>query len=384
MTQTSRSHTESVSSGLPSLQHKATGRPYPNKTRPLASGPRKFGYAIVGLGGYAVNQILPAFADCQHARLAALVSGSQEKMRRLGKQYGIEENHLYSYEDYDRIAEDPDIDAVYIILPNSLHAEFTIRAFEAGKHVLCEKPMAVTLEECQRMIAAGKKAGKELMIGYRCHFDPLTHKAMAIARGHDLGALRMLKTTISHMLDPADPLGQWRLNAKLSGGGSLMDIGIYGINASRYLLNDEPVEVRASFAPKEKSLFKEVESTILWTMFYRSGVISEGSSSYDACMTSHFSLIGEKAFLDLDPATSYWANKVSLRQSGYTQTWSASMFDIEKLNQFSAQLDYLPISIAKGKLETATAEEGMQDIRLIQAIYESARSGRAVATDWSR
>ncbi len=357
-------------------------RPYPNLLRPLSDKKRKFGYAIVGLGKYAVNQILPAFAECEHARLAALVSGDIEKARRLGNHYGIEESHLYTYDNFDKIAQDPDVDAVYIILPNSLHADFTIRSFRAGKHVMCEKPMALNAEECQRMIDAGKKAGKELMIGYRCHFDPITHKAVALARSGVIGTPQIITTDNGDNTDPTDPTYQWRLTRSLSGGGALMDLGIYGINGSRYMLNEDPVEVQATIMPPTDPMFRQIDETIVWIMRYRSGAVAHGSASFNVNAMSRFNLQGTKGSMRMDPATSYWCNTVSLCKTGDTQTWSTPMFTINELNQFSAQLDHLPISIANGTRVAATGEEGMQDVRLIQAIYKAAHSGRPVSTDW--
>ncbi|MXV35886.1 MULTISPECIES: Gfo/Idh/MocA family protein [unclassified Saccharibacter] len=360
------------------------GRPFPNLLRPLANGPRKFGYAVVGLGKYAINQILPAFAECQHARLTALVSGDATKARRIGKQYGISESNLYSYSDFDKIAQNPDVDAVYIILPNALHADFAVRAFRAGKHVMCEKPMATSVEDCQRMIDAGKRANKELMIGYRCHFDPITNKAISLARSGAIGKPQIITTDNNDLgADTTDPTTHWRLTRALSGGGSLMDLGIYGVNGSRYMMNDDPIEVRAMIAPNSSPVFSQVEDIITWQFRYRSGAIAHGSSSFTTYSTTRFCLQGDKGTLLMDPATSYWSNRVSLCKSGDIETWSTPMFTIDALNQFSAQLDHLPISIAKGTRVLATGEEGMQDVRLLQAIYKAAHTGRPVATDWS-
>ncbi|MBA5726962.1 Gfo/Idh/MocA family protein [Bombella mellum] len=357
-------------------------RPYPNLLRPLNDGPRKFGYAIVGLGKYAVNQILPAFAECEYAKVTALVSGDLDKARRLGQHYGIDESHLYTYDNFDKIAQDPEVDAVYIILPNSLHADFTERAFRAGKHVLCEKPMAVTVEECQRMIAAGKKAGKKLMIGYRCHFDPVTQKAIELARS-SIGKPQIITTDNGDNTDPTDPTYQWRLTRSLSGGGALMDLGIYGVNGSRYMLNEDPIEVQATIMPPSDPMFREIDETIVWIMKYRSGAVAHGSASFNVNAMSRFNLQGTDASLRMDPATSYWCNSVSHCTSGDTHTWSTPMFTIPALNQFSAQLDHLAISVANNTPLAATGEEGMQDVRLIQAMYQSANSGsRPVSTDW--
>lgn len=360
------------------------GRPYPNLLRPTATGPRKFGYAIVGLGKYAINQILPAFEECQHARLTALVSGDMTKARRVGKQYGIKESHLYSYDNFDKIAQNPDVDAVYIILPNALHADFTVRAFRAGKHVMCEKPMATSVEDCQRMIDAGKRAKKELMIGYRCHFDPITHKAISLARSGAIGKPQIITTDNNDMgADTTDPTTHWRLTRDLSGGGSLMDLGIYGVNGSRYMMDEDPIEVRAMIAPNSNPVFKQVEDIITWMMRYRSGGVAHGSSSFSTNAVTRFCLQGDKGSLLLDPATSYWSNRVNLCKSGDIHTWSTPMFTIDGLNQFSAQLDHLPECITKGKRVAATGEEGMQDVRLLLAIYKSAHTSRPVATDWS-
>ncbi|MXV43514.1 Gfo/Idh/MocA family oxidoreductase [Saccharibacter sp. 17.LH.SD] len=372
------------SMGFPPPPAGLGGRPFPNVLRPLATGPRKFGYAIVGLGKYAINQILPAFAECQHARLVALVSGDQEKARRLGSQYGLEESNLYSYENFDQIAKNPDVDAVYIILPNALHADFAVRAFKAGKHVMCEKPMATSVEDCQRMIDAAKHAKKELMVGYRCHFDPITNKTISLARSGAIGKPQIVTTDNNDLgADTTDPTTHWRLTRALSGGGSLMDLGIYGVNGARYLMDEDPVEVRAMIVPNPSPRFSQVEDTITWMMRYRSGGVAHGSSSFTTHAVTRFCLQGEKGSLLLDPATSYWSNRVNLIKTGDIHTWSTPMFTIEALNQFSAQLDHLPISLEKGTRVAATGEEGMQDVRLIQAIYESAHTGRPVATDWS-
>jgi predicted dehydrogenase len=202
---------------------------------------RKMGYAIMGLGTYA-DVILPRFAECRHSRVTALVSGSIEKARRYAAQYGVPDRGLYTYDTFDSIRDNPEVDIVYVILPNGLHHEYTLRAAAAGKHVMCEKPMANTAAEAEAMIAACRAADRKLMIGYRSHFEPNNREAIRVARSGELGALRIV--TAETGFNIGDPT-QWRLNRALAGGGSMMDIGIYSLQAARYLTGEEPVSVSA-------------------------------------------------------------------------------------------------------------------------------------------
>jgi hypothetical protein len=210
---------------------------------------RSVGYAVVGLGKLSLGQILPALKATKNAHLAALVSGKPEKARKVAAQYGLPESAIYTYENFDSIAKNPDVQVVYVVLPNAMHADFTIRAFKAGKHVLCEKPMAVKLEECERMIAAGKAAKRQLMIAYRCQYEPVNVTAMQMMRKGAVGTPRLVNAVMGKQTDLSDPSDVWRLDRTMSGGGALADMGIYGINATRYLLAEEPVDVRAWPAP---------------------------------------------------------------------------------------------------------------------------------------
>ncbi|MFT8737043.1 MAG: Gfo/Idh/MocA family oxidoreductase [Zymomonas mobilis] len=358
------------------------GRPMPYAIRPMPED-RRFGYAIVGLGKYALNQILPGFAGCQHSRIEALVSGNAEKAKIVAAEYGVDPRKIYDYSNFDKIAKDPKIDAVYIILPNSLHAEFAVRAFKAGKHVMCEKPMATSVADCQRMIDAAKAANKKLMIGYRCHYDPMNRAAVKLIRENQLGKVGMVTTDNSDVMDQNDPAQQWRLRRELAGGGSLMDIGIYGLNGTRYLMGEEPIEVRAyTYSDPNDERFVEVEDRIIWQMRFRSGALSHGASSYSTTTTSRFSVQGDKAVLLMDPATGYYQNLISVQTPGHANQSMMPQFVMPANNQFSAQLDHLAEAVINNKPVRSPGEEGMQDVRLIQAIYEAARTGRPVSTDW--
>jgi glucose-fructose oxidoreductase len=242
---------------------------------------KKLGWAIVGLGRLAVNQILPALARCEKTRVTALVSGRPEKARRLAQVYGVDPKAIYSYDSYEDMARNPAIDAVYVVLPNSMHAEYTIRALKAGKHVLCEKPMANTPEECEQMIAAARAASRKLMIAYRLRYEPFNQKLIQIARDTaEMGPTRIITAEAGFSIgDPA----QWRLKKKMAGGGSLMDIGIYALQAARYLSGEEPVAVEAmTHTTPGDPRFAEVEENVTFQLRFPSGILANCASSYGA------------------------------------------------------------------------------------------------------
>ena len=223
------------------------------------------GFAVVGLGKLSLGQIVPGFRNCRSARLTALVSGHADKANRIAAEQHLPAGSVYSYADFDRIAADPRIDVVYIVLPNFMHAEYTIRALKAGKHVLCEKPMATTVADAEAMVAAAKAANRKLMIAYRCHTEPLNVEAMRRVRSGELGKSRLVITKMVRQSNLNDPSDAWRLDMTKSGGGALADMGIYGINGARYLLNEEPVEVRATArTDRGDPRFKTVEDFYSW------------------------------------------------------------------------------------------------------------------------
>lgn len=344
-----------------------------------AAPERKLGYAIVGLGYYALEVILPQFANCRSSRVAALVSGDPAKAKRVAAQYGVPERSIYDYAGFDRIGNNPDVDIVYVILPNSMHAEYTIRAFKAGKHVLCEKPMAVSPEECEQMIAAGKAASRKLMIAYRCHYEPLNLAAMRLMRAGGLGKPRIVHANMGKQTTLSDPADAWRLDMAMSGGGALADMGIYGINATRYLLNEEPIEVRA-WARTDRSdpRFKTVEDLIAWQMRFPSGAIGEGSSSFSQPGTMAYQVVGEDRRLVADPGCFYNGNRLSLIGGA-----SDTPPPIVEIDQFAREMDWMA-DVARGTAPLVSpGEEGLQDIRLMHAMLRSvAHGGTTMPTDW--
>ncbi|NWK94473.1 glucose-fructose oxidoreductase [Sphingobium lactosutens] len=332
---------------------------------------RRIGYAVVGLGSYATRQIMPNFAGCDHARLVALVSGTPAKLEQYGAQYGIPSTHRYSYADFDRIRDNPDIDAVYVVLPNSLHAEYSIRAAQAGKHVMCEKPMAVSAAECEAMIAACRKAGKKLMIGYRSRFEPYNRLAIDLARGGHVGPTRFITAEHGFPIRP----DQWRLDRPLSGGGSMMDIGIYSLNAARYLTGEEPVEVSAiESTDRNDPRFRTVEDRLSFTLRFPSGIVANCISSYSSSHNG-YRVIGTEGWIDMEPATPYSGQTMTIRKDGVT---APRTLPAPAKNQFAGQLDHLAECILNNRTPIVAGQEGLADLRVIEAIYRSAAERTSV------
>ncbi len=357
----------------------AVGRPDPSLgTPPPQPEGRQLGFAVVGLGKLALGEILDAFAAARRAKLVALVSGNRAKAQRVAAQYGVPGDAIYDYSGFDRIAQDPRIDVVYIVLPNALHAEYAIRAFRAGKHVLCEKPLATTVADCEAMIAAGRAAGRKLMTAYRCQFEPHNLQAMRLLRRGELGDIRIVSADIGRSTDPRDPADQWRLNRALAGSGSLFDIGIYALNAARFLLNEEPVEVSARLhADPDDPRFREVEDVVAWQMRFPSGALFHGSTSYSYAFTNSIQVIGTRGLMTFDPSMEYHAFRLRVRAGGNDRVIQWSPID-----QFAREIDHLCAAIQDDVPVVADGEEGLQDVRLMLAILEAGRTGRPVRTDW--
>lgn len=332
---------------------------------------KKLGWAIVGLGSLSIHQILPAFAKCEKSKVVALVSGHPDKANKLAQRYGVDSKNIYNYENYDSLKNNPEIDVIYIVLPNGMHAEYTVRGLQAGKHVLTEKPMANSPAECQQMIDTARKADRKLMVAYRCRYEPYNQEAIRIARSHELGATQMI------LADAGFPIGdpnQWRLNKKMAGGGSLMDIGIYALNASRYLTGEEPKEVNAMiYSTPGDPRFREVEEHVTFQLRFPSGVLANCTSSYGYFQQSHYRVMGTEARLCLDPAT--WYNGLRL----WTERGNIiEQHDLTEVDHFAAEMDHMSDCVQENKQPLTPGEEGLRDLTIMQAIYEAARSQKTI------
>jgi predicted dehydrogenase len=348
----------------------------PEKTEPPADPmSERVGIAIVGLGRIAVNEMLPAFAQSKHAKPVALVSGDRAKALKIARQYNIPESAVLDYKDVDKLANMPEVQGVYIALPNSMHAEYTVRAARAGKHVLCEKPMANSVAECQQMIDACRKAGKKLMIAYRSQYEPMDRALVKMIRDKKLGALKEFSSVNSqNMGDPQ----HWRLKRALAGGGALPDVGLYCINAARFLSGEEPVEVIGNtWSTPGDARFKEVEESCQFILRFPSGFIASCSTSYAAHKSQFFRLNGSDAWAEMDPAYAYHGLKLKVSRvvDGKEQ---ASDIQVEEKNQFAAEMDHFAQCVQQNKDVHTPGEEGLQDQRIMEAIYESARIHKPV------
>jgi len=332
---------------------------------------KKLGWAVVGLGSLAINQILPAFAKCEKSKVVAFVSGHPDKAHKLALRYGVSSKNIYNYENYDSIKDNPEVDVIYIVLPNGMHAEYTVRGLQAGKHVLSEKPMANAPAECQQMIDAAKKADRKLMVAYRCRYETYNREAIRIARSGELGPTQMILADTGFAI--GDP-SQWRLNKKLAGGGSMMDIGIYALNASRYLSGEEPTEVNAMlYSTPNDPRFKEVEEHVTFQLRFPSGILANCTSSYGYFHQSHFRVMGTDARLCMDPATWYSGLRMWIERGNTIEEKELPVVD-----HFASEMDHMSDCVMQNKQPLTPGEEGLHDITLIHAVYESARNGKTV------
>ena len=328
---------------------------------------RKVRYAVVGLGHIAQIAVLPAFRNAENSELFALVSSDSDKLEKLGKKYSLE--HLYSYEDYSRALSN--VDAVYLALPNHLHREYTVRAAAAGVHVLCEKPMAVTSEDCRAMIEAAQQNHAKLMIAYRLHFEAGNLEAIRVARSGKLGELRIFTSEFGQQVANENV----RVSEPVTrGGGPVYDMGVYCINAARYLFGSEPTEVLAVTGNNGDERFQRVEEMTSVVMRFPEERHATFTCSFGAVDIGRYALIGTKGVLRADPAYEYaMAIKHQLTVGEKTKTHT-----FPKRDQFAAQLVYFSDCVLKDKEPEPSGLEGLADVRIVEAIYESARMKRAI------
>jgi len=351
--------TGSVAAGVlafgQALSSFTTGSPNPGK---------KLGVALVGLGYYSFGQLGPALKHTQNCYLAGIVTGTPSKAVDWAKRYNIPQKNIYNYEDFDEIARNPDIDIVYVVLPVFLHKEFTIRAAKAGKHVICEKPMALNAMECKEMITACKGAGRLLSIGYRLHFEPHNMEVMRLGQQHIFGKVTKIDTGNGFTYG-GDP-NAWRLKKALAGGGGLMDMGIYSIQGARYTLGQEPVAVKATQEKTKPELFKEVDETVFWELEFPGRFKTTGKSSYNHNW-SYLKVEEEHGKFELGPAYGY---------GGIDGSVNGKAMPYPQIIQQAAQMDDFASSINQNKQSRVSGEEGLKDMKVVDAIYRSLDSGR--------
>jgi glucose-fructose oxidoreductase len=328
---------------------------------------RKLGVALLGLGRYSSGQLGPALRETKLCYLAGVVTGHPEKGREWAATYGLKKQNIYSYDNFDQIANNPEIDIVYVVTPPALHPEFTIRAAKAGKHVISEKPMATSVTDCDQMIAACKAAKVKLGIGYRLHYDLYHRELMRLAREQDFGAFMKMTG------DRGFVFGQraWRIDKKLAGGGPMMDLGIYIIHGACMAANGAaPVSVTAHEEPKTKpELFNEVEETIRWTMDFANGAKCDAVTSFNQSADT-FRAEGGKGWIDF--------KQHAFTYRGIVCETSRGPLNYTAINQQAAQLDDFAECILKRRDTPVPGELGRRDMQIITAVYEAARTGKSV------
>ncbi|MFC4141569.1 Gfo/Idh/MocA family protein [Pedobacter mendelii] len=324
--------------------------------------------AIMGLGGYG-TRVAEAMKACTKAKLVGVISGTPSKIKEWQTKYNIPEKNCYNYENFDQVKNNKDIDAIYVITPNALHHSQVIRVAKAGKHAICEKPMALNPKEAQEMIDACKKANVKLLIGYRMHFEPRTLEVIRMRKAGEFGKIMFFQAQCG--FKAGDP-NQWRLNKALAGGGAMMDIGIYAINGARYMVGEEPIWVTAQETKTDPLKFKEgVDETIQFQFGFPSGAVASCLSSYNINYLDRFFMSGDNGFAEMQPSTGYGPIKGRTHKSELTQPITTHQ---------TVQMDEMATIIFEDNkpVVPVNGEEGLKDLKIIEAIYLAAKTGKKV------
>jgi predicted dehydrogenase len=342
---------------------------------------KKLNVALVGLGRYA-GILADGLQASRYCQLAGVVTGHPAKAATWKAKYNLPEKNIYNYENFDAVADNPDIDLIYVVLPNALHKEYTIRAARARKHVICEKPMAISSQECREMIDACSKAGVQLAIGYRLHYEPYNLEMKRLGQQKVFGTVRYVEAGLGYKtinfessdagkgFDINDP-SVWRLNKRWAGGGALMNLGVYCVQASRYILGENPISVTAQYGTvHDAERFAQVEEAMVWQARFPGGAMANCNSSYGYNIDG-LRAVADNGFFELTPAISYGPFK------GRTSNGDMHFTDI---NQQAAQLDGIGRLILENKPlpDHISGKEGLTDICIIEAIYKAANIGSRV------
>jgi glucose-fructose oxidoreductase len=326
---------------------------------------QKLGVALVGLGYYSTDLLAPALKIAQHCELKGIVSGTPSKIEKWKQEHNLSDNNIYSYESFDRIAGNPDIDVVYVVLPPSMHAEYVIRAANAGKHVWCEKPMAMTVKECQDMIDACNKNKVKLSIGYRMHHEATTQKVIQFRKELKYGKVLNVNAAVGYFDGRTN---HWKQIKKL-GGGSMYDMGVYPLNAIRYSTGLEPTAVTAKQSTTRPEIYKEVDETMEFYLEFTGGVTADGKTSFGISMND-LAVKCERGGWTLSPFQAY---------SGVQgKTSDGIILGASPLNQQAKQMDDDALSIKNNINVLVPGQEGLKDIRVVEAIYKSVKANSRV------
>ncbi len=319
---------------------------------------RRLGVALVGLGNYSNTMLGPALKETEHCYLAGIVTGTPTKAEKWSEEYKIPASNIYNYDNYDDIANNDAIDIIYVVLPNSMHAEYSIRALEAGKHVICEKPMAMTAEEARSMIAAANKAQRKLAVGYRLHYDPFHQEAMRLGQSEAFGPINYMECTLGYSFTP--DVNSWKVK-KAMGGGSLYNLGVYPIQGARYTKGAEPVYVTGQATRKREDIFREIYEHFTWQLEFADGTLCNSYSGPGAYLDRLWAGCTD-GFIELDPSYNY---------TGQVGRSTQGTMNYEHVFQQKLQMDDFAICVREDKPSRVDAMEGLKDALIIDAIYAS-------------
>lgn len=324
----------------------------------------KLGIALVGLGYYSTDLLAPALQTTEKCYLAGIVTGTPEKAEKWKQKYNIPDKNIYNYQNFDSIANNPDIDVVYVVLPPSMHKEYTIRAAKAGKHVFCEKPMAPSVNDCMAMIKACKDNKVNLAIGYRCQHDPNTQEFMRITKEKLYGKVRMVACGTGYFDNRTT---HWKQNKAL-GGGVMGDMGVYALQGARLATGEEPIAVTAQASTTRPEIYKEVEETMMFQLQFPSGALAACHTSFGIQM-NYLQVNYERGWLRMDSLSNYSGNKGN---------HSKGIIDFPLKSQQAKQLDEDCMALMNSTQLIAPGEEGLRDIKVVEAIYKAAQNGGTV------
>jgi predicted dehydrogenase len=325
----------------------------------------RLGVALVGLGNYSTSMLGPALKETANCYLSGVVTGTPDKATKWAKEYNLNQQNIYNYNNYDEIVDNPDINIIYVVLPNSMHAEYTIRALEAGKHVICEKPMAMNAEEARQMIAAAKKANRKLAIGYRMHYDPYFIEAKRLGQEEVFGPVNYMECALGYSSTPQ--AGSWKTK-KAMGGGPLYNLGVYPIQSARHTKGAEPVYVTAQTTTKRKELYPEVDEIFTWQLEFADGTLCNSYSGDAGWLDQLFAACTE-GFIELNPATAY---------KGQVGKSTDGDMNYPQVFQQKLQIEDFARCVMEDKESMVKGEDGLKDMLIIDAIHESVETGGRV------
>ncbi len=322
------------------------------------------GIALIGLGYYATDVLAPALQETKHCQLTGIVTGTPAKEKVWQEKYGIKPENTYHYDNFDDIANNDAIDIIYVVLPNSMHKEYVIRAAEAGKHVICEKPMAITAEECRAMIKASKDNQRRLSIGYRMQFEPHTQEVMRLGQERVYGPVRLVNAGAGYKEGRED---HWKLK-KAMGGGAMMDMGVYALQAARYVTGEEPVSVTAQTFTSRPEMFTEVDETTMFQLEFPSGALANLHTSFGMSM-NYLNVTAQDGWFKLDPFSAY---------RGIQGVSKDGPIEYPQINQQATQMDEQALSIINDTPMRVPGEEGLKDMIAVEGVYQALETGDEV------